>query len=137
MAVSHGKAAIFQYDNAAGSLTDISTSISSITFTPTSDSAETSTLGTTSKSYIPGLKDCTISLTGLYNATISAVFNSALGNTTTKTFQYDPQGSTTGLDRWTGESFVTSFAVDTNLGGAATWSADIQVTGAVTLGAVP
>lgn len=136
MAVSHGKSAIFQYDNAAGSLTDISTKISSVTFTPTADSAETSTLGTTSKSYIPGLKDCTISLTGLYDTAIGAMFNSALGNTTTKTFQYDPQGSSSGNDRWSGESFVTSFAIDTNLGGAATWSADIQVTGAVTLATI-
>ena len=137
MAVSHGKSAIIQYDNAAGSLTDISTSVQSITFTPVSDSAETSTLGTTSKSYIPGLKDCTCTLTGIYNATISAIMNSALGNTTTKSLQYDPQGSTSGLDRWTCETFVTSFSIDTNLGGAATWSADIQVTGNVTLAAVP
>lgn len=136
MAVSHGKSAIFQLDNASASLTDISTSISSITFTPSADSAETSTLGTTSKSYIPGLKDCTISLTGLYNGTISAIFNSALGNTTTKSFQYDPQGSTGGNDRWTGECFCTSFAVDTNLSGAATWSADLQVTGTVTFATI-
>ncbi len=136
MPVSHGKSAIFQLDNASAALTDISTSVSSVTFTPTADSAETSTLGTTSKSYIPGLKDCTISLTGLYNSTIAAIFNSALGNTTTKSFQYDPQGSSAGNDRWTGECFCTSFNVDTNLGGAATWSADLQVTGAVGLATI-
>jgi len=136
MAKSHGAVAIFKLDNAGGSLTDISTYVSSITFTPTADSAETSTLGTTSKSYIPGLKDCTISLTGLIDPTLTAIMSSALGNVTTKSFQYDPQGSVSTCDRWTGECFCTSFNMDTNLGGAATWSADLQVTGAVTLATI-
>lgn len=136
MAKSHGKSAIFQIDNASASLTDISTYLSSITFTPTSDSAETSTMGATSKTYIPGLKDCTISLSGLYDPVVALIFSNSLGNATTKSFQYDPQGSTGGLDRWTGECFCTSFGVDTNISGAATWSAELQVTGNVTLAGI-
>ena len=63
MAFSHGsKAALY----IAGS--DVSSAFTSATVTRSRDTAETSGLGSTAKSYISGLDDATVSAEGLYEA---------------------------------------------------------------------
>jgi hypothetical protein len=133
---THGKNGKVRLDNAAGSLTDITTYVDSITFNPTSDIAETSTLGTTSKQYVLGLKDCTFSIEGPYEPVIAAIINSALGSATSKSLEFSPQGETSGLDKWSCEAFATSISLSTDMSGAARYSADFQVTGAVTLATI-
>lgn len=124
MAVSHGRAAtIF----ASGF--NLSTYLNSVTLTGIADSAETSTFGTTSKSYIPGLLDGTLSLAGFYDGATNAdidIINAALGNTTNAVVTHFPQGDTFGNDGWGFAAFATSLAIDTNLGGAAAISSDLQ-----------
>lgn len=134
MAFTHGKGAAFKLDNNSASLTDYTAFIDSITFNPTADTAETSVLGLTSKTYVPGLKDCTFSLEGPYDPTFIAILNNALGNSTTKTFEFSPQGTAGGADKWSGEAFCTGLSLPTDLSSAARYSADFQVTGNVTLG---
>lgn len=137
MPFTHGKDAIVKLDNAAGTLTDISTYVDSITFNPVADIAETSTFGTTSKQYVLGLRDCTFTLDGPYDPVIVAIINSALGSATSKSLEFFPQGVTGGLDKWTAECFATSISFSNDMGGAARYSASFQVTGAVTLGVAP
>ena len=73
MAFVHGSDSVFKLDNAGGSLTDISTYVNNVDFPETADVAETSTLGASNKTYIVGLKDATISLGGLFDATVDAI----------------------------------------------------------------
>ena len=77
MAFVHGKDSVFKLDNASGSLTDISTYVNNVDFPETADVAETSTLGASNKTYIVGLKDATISLGGLFDATVDAILGAA------------------------------------------------------------
>lgn len=80
MAKSHGRSAEI-YVNGF----DVSTYLNSVTLTGAADSAETSTFGGTSKSYIPGLLDGTLSLGGFYDGVtdgIIDILNAALGNST-------------------------------------------------------
>lgn len=124
MAVSHGRAATI-FANGF----NLSTYLNTVTLTGTADSAETSTFGTTSKSYIPGLLDGTLSLGGFYDGATNAdvdIINAALGNTTFADVTHFPQGDTFGNDGWGFSAFSTSLAMDTNLGGAAAISADLQ-----------
>ena len=78
MAFTHGKDSVFKLDNASGSLTDISSYVNNVDFPESADVSETTTLGSAeTKTYIAGLKDATISLSGLWDATADAIFGAS------------------------------------------------------------
>tara|TARA_R100001440_G_scaffold70521_1_gene92969 strand:- start:5040 stop:5450 length:411 start_codon:yes stop_codon:yes gene_type:complete len=134
MAFVHGKDSVFKLDNASGSLTDISAFINSIDFPETADVAETTTLGAGSKTYIVGLKDSTISVAGLWDATADAIFGAVVGQSATLSYEYSPEGTGSGKIKYTGEAILTSYAQNSPVGDVVSYSADFQVSGAVTRG---
>ncbi len=134
MAFGHGSKAVFKLDNSGGTLTDISAYVTSVGFSPKADTVEVSTLGDTAKDYIAGLKDATISIEGPFDPTVDAILNAALGASATKSFEYGPQGSTTGNVKYTGEAICTGYEISTGMDGAGTFSAELQVSGAITRG---
>jgi len=132
MAFVHGKDSVFKLDNSGGSLTDISTYVNSVDFPQTADVAETTTLGDGSKTYIVGLKDSTISLAGLWDATADGIFGAVVGQSATLSFEYSPEGTTAGNVKYTGEAILTSYAKNSPVGDVVSYSADFQVSGDVT-----
>lgn len=134
MAFVHGKDSVFKLDNSGGSLTDISTYVNSVDFPETADVAETTTLGDGSKSYIVGLKDATISISGLWDSTLDGILGAVVGQTATLSFEYSPEGTTGGNIKYTGECIVTSYSQSSPVGDVVGFSADMQVSGDVTRG---
>lgn len=134
MAFTHGKDSVFKLDNASGSLTDISTYVNNVDFPETADVSETTTLGADNKTYIAGLKDATISLAGLWDATADAIFGAVVGQSATLSYEYSPEGTASGKIKYTGEAILTSYAISSPVGDAVGYSADLQVSGAVTRG---
>ena len=134
MAFTHGKDSVFKLDNAAGSLTDISSFVNNVDFPETADVSETTTLGADNKTYIAGLKDATISLAGLWDATADAIFGAVVGQSATLSYEYSPEGTASGKIKYTGEAILTSYAISSPVGEAVGYSADLQVSGAVTRG---
>jgi len=134
MAFVHGKSADFRVDNSAGSLTDISAYCDSVDFPQTADTAEVTAFGSSSKAYVAGLKDSTISISGSWDATLDAVLAGIVGLATTSSFQHGPAGTTAGNIKYTGECICTSYQVSAPVGDKVTFSAEFQVTGAVTRG---
>ena len=134
MAFVHGKDSVFKLDNASGSLTDISAFVNNVDFPETADVAETSVLGASNKTYIVGLKDATISLSGLFDATADAIFGAVVGQTATLSFEYSPEGTASGKIKYTGECILTNYAMSSPVGDVVAYSADLQVSGAVTRG---
>ena len=134
MAFTHGKDSVFKLDNASGTLTDISTYVNNVDFPETADVSETTTLGADNKTYIAGLKDATISLSGLWDATADAIFGAVVGQSATLSYEYSPEGTATGKIKYTGEAILTSYAISSPVGDAVGYSADLQVSGAVTRG---
>lgn len=132
MAFTHGKDSVFKLDNASGSLTDISTYVNNVDFPETADVSETTTLGADNKTYIAGLKDATISLSGLWDATADAIFGAVVGQSATLSYEYSPEGTASGKVKYTGEAILTSYAISSPVGDAVGYSADLQVSGAVT-----
>jgi hypothetical protein len=132
MAFVHGKDSVFKLDNSGGALTDISTYVNNVDFPETADVAETSTLGSSNKSYIVGLKDATLGVTGLWDATVDAIFGAVVGQTATLTFEYSPEGTASGKVKYTGECIVTNYGQTSPVGDVVAYSADMQVSGAVT-----
>jgi len=134
MAFVHGKDSKFKIDNSGGALTDISAFVNNVDFPETADVAETTTLGAGSKTYIVGLKDATISVSGLFDATADAIFGAIRGQSATVTFEYSPEGTASGKVKYTGEAICTNYAVSSPVGDVVGYSADLQVSGDVTRG---
>jgi len=134
MAFTHGKDSVFKLDNSSGTLTDISTYVNNVDFPETADVSETTTLGADNKTYIAGLKDATISLSGLWDATADAIFGAVVGQSATLSYEYSPEGTASGKVKYTGEAILTSYAISSPVGDAVGYSADLQVSGAVTRG---
>ena len=134
MAFVHGSDSSFKLDNGSGSLTDISTYVNNVDFPETADVAETTTLGSSNKSYIVGLKDATISLSGLWDATADAIFGAVVGQSATLSFEYSPEGTASGKVNYTREAIMTNYSIGSPVGDVVGYSADLQVSGAVTRG---
>jgi len=129
MAFVHGKDSVFKLDNSGGSLTDISTYVNNVDFPETADVAETSTLGASNKTYLAGLKDATISLSGLFDATVDAILGAVVGQTASLSFEYSPEGTASSKVKYTGEAILTSYALSSPVGDVVAYSADLQVSG--------
>ena len=130
----HGKSTVFKVDNAAGTLTNISDTLTDVSFPQSVDTAETSTFGSSAKSYVVGLSDSTLSVSGNFDATVDAHLAAVLGQSASLSFEYGPEGSTAGFVKYTGEALMTSYEKSGAIGDVVSYSAEFQVTGAITRG---
>ena len=126
----HGKSTHFEIDDTGGTSRDISDTLTSVDFPETIETAETTAFGATSKSYIVGLRDATLSVSGIWDATVDGYFIGT--EPASRTFIYGPAGDTAGNVKYTGEAILTSFSVSNPVGDVVTFSADFQCTGDIT-----
>ena len=129
----HGRTTFFSVDNSAGTPVDLSAFLDNVDFPQTVETAETTTFGDTSKDYIVGLRDSTISIAGKFDGAAGAVdvtLSGILGQATARNFEYGPAGSTGVI--YSGACFCTSYQITGAVGDVVTFSAEFQVTGNVT-----
>ena len=127
---AHGKSTDFAIDDTGGSSRNIANTLTDVSFPQTIDTAETTAFGSTNKSYIVGLKDTTISVSGIWDATVDGYISGT--EPASRSFIYGPAGSTSGNVKYTGEAILTNYNTNNPVGDVVTFSADFQVTGAVT-----
>lgn len=127
---THGKNAVFKVADSGATLRDVSTAVNKAALKRQVDTAEVSALGNSSKAYIPGLKDATISLDGFADATVSGYMDGILGTTTT--WEYYPSGTAAGNIKYSGSGIVTQLETSAEIGGAVTLTGELQVTGDIT-----
>ena len=133
----HGKNAFFALDGTAASLVNISDTLNEISMPREIENAETTAYGNSDKTYITGLGDATVSLSGMFDATLNTMIagniaNLKSGSVSSLTFEYGPAGSASPQPKFTGEALVTSYEVSSPVGDVVTFSLELQVTGAVT-----
>lgn len=128
MAFNHGSVATMSLDG-----TDVSEYLSEAGLEREIDSAETSALGTTAKTYVPGLTDASFSLSGMFDPTIDAALDGWHGVASVP-FIYHPAGDGNGLVEYTGNAILTSYGISTSVDDMASIEAEFQVTGPVTRG---
>lgn len=117
----------------SGSADDVSSYLSEAGLEREVDSAETSALGTTDKTYVPGLKDATFSLSGMYDPTADEKIDGFMGHSAVY-FEYHPTGTLSTRPKYTGVCILTSYSTETSVDDMASIEAEFQVTGAVTRG---
>ena len=126
----HGKSTHFSLDDTGGTSRDISDVLNSVDFPEIIETAETTAFGATSKSYIVGLRDATISVSGIWDSTVDGYIIGT--EPATRTFIFGPAGSTGGFVKYTGECILTNYSVSSPVGDVVTFSLDLQCTGGVT-----
>lgn len=129
----HGKSTDFEIDDTSGTSRNISNTVTNVDFPETIDTAETTAFGSTSKSYIVGLRDATISVSGIWDATVDGYVRGG-AEPASRSFIFGPAGSTAGNVKYTGEAIVTNYSISNPVGDVVTYSLDLQVTGDVTRG---
>lgn len=132
----HGKNTYFALDGTAGTLVNISDTLNEATMPRAIETAETTAFGSNDKTYITGLADATISLSGMFDASVDTqiggdIANLKSGSVSSLTFEYGPAGSASGRPKFTGEAIITSYEVASPVGDVVTYSLELQVTGAV------
>jgi hypothetical protein len=127
----HGKSTNFTLDDTSGTVRNISDTVTSVDFPDTIDTAETTAFGSSAKSYIVGLADATLSVSGIWDATVDGYIAGG-AEPASRSFVFGPAGSTAGNVKYTGEAIVTSYSISNPVGDVVTYSLDLQVTGAVT-----
>jgi hypothetical protein len=129
---THGKNAAFKIDDSGGTLRDISDVLTDVSISRTADVAEVSAFTNSSKAYVAGLKDATITISGSFDATVDGYLSGILG--AEGSFEFYPIGTTGGNPKASGEAIMTSYDRTPDIGGAVTFTAAFQVSGDVTEG---
>ncbi|MET7989852.1 hypothetical protein ABZU76_02975 [Amycolatopsis sp. NPDC005232] len=127
MAQVHGKNAYVSLDDK-----DLSAFCNNIAPKRSADSHDVTTFGSTAHKYAGGLLDGTNTLTGIYESGASGpkkVVEPLLG--TVVELVYRPEGTGTGKPEDTVNVLVTAYEETTPVADMITWSATLQLTGAV------
>jgi predicted secreted protein len=130
----HGKNAQFTLG-----ATNISNTLNEISMPREIETAETTTFGQQDKTYITGLSDATVSVSGMFDATVDAAINTLItnlksGSIASASFRYGPAGSAGGAVKFEGDVLITSYELSSPVGDVVTYSLEMQVTGGVTGG---
>lgn len=134
MAFVHGKETHFTLDDSGGTPRDISTYLTSVSFPRSQELADTTTFGASAKTFIAGFGDATITIEGNWDPTVDGYLAGVVGVAGTLSFVYGPEGSTGGDVKYTGECVLTSYETSSGINDVTTFSAELQVSGAVTRG---
>lgn len=131
MAFVHGKGTYFSVATHS-----LSAFINNVAQKRSADSHDTTTFGQTGHTYQGGLTDGTYTLTGTYDNgasnTPKTILEADLG--TVVAFEYREE-TATGKPATTGNVVVTAYEETAPVADMITWSATLQITGAVTVGA--
>lgn len=118
--------------------TDVSAYLTNVSQPLTKDALETTTMGDSARDYIEGLRNATISLSGRWDGadnTLDETLYNAYDNSSLVTFSLNPTGTATFSDNapgYTGNMRVTNYEHNAAFDGVVSFSATLQVSGAVT-----
>ena len=129
MAFTHGKKARFLLEDSSTISRDISAYMNTAGLNRSAETAETSVFSSTAKTYVPGLKDGTIPLGGVWDPTLDGYMDGVVGKD--KAYKYFPASTAAGSVHYGGDCIITSYDISSALGGAVSWSGSLQLTGTV------
>lgn len=139
MAFKPGYLGWFGLDNAAGSIVNLQPYIDDVKVPQTVQMLDVSAMGTVAKAMIAGLSDGdTITISGPYDVTLNTHLTglkaAQAAGTTSHSWIWGPGGSVASQAKVSGEVLLASYELSSGVGGRASCSASLQVTGAVTNG---
>lgn len=139
MAFTHGKDAVFSLDDSGGTLRAVKAYLNSVTGLPGARNySEVTAFGDAGQKQIPGLAVNNFSIAGHADfATATAIgqlLNGLRTTTATSSFEYGPEGDTTGKVKYSGECWLTDYEIGAQVTDKVSVSASFAVDGVVTPG---
>jgi len=135
----HSKLSVVKLDTSGGNLTTISTYCNKFENPKELDLLDVTTFGATSKAYLAGFADATVTMGGPWTRELdqhmSPIYTAfQAGTLASVSFEYGPEGSDSGDIKYTGELIMTNYSgAKADVGNAQEWDATFQVTGTVTV----
>lgn len=139
MARTHGKNARFSIDDSGGTLRAIYADLDNVSGLPgAAQLSEVTAFGDAGERFIRGLQGTTFTISGHFNtgsATASiTVLNGLRTAEATSSFEYGPEGSTSGKVKYSGECWMESFTVDAAVKDKVPFSATFRLDDGLTVG---
>ena len=134
MAFVAGKNAVLKLDNSGGSLVDLSSYITDVSHSLDTATAETTALGNDDTTLIATIGSGSVSVTGLFDATLLAHLGAVRGSSSSLSYEFYPAGTTSGLPKVSGECVLTNMSPSASVGGVEGLSFSLECTGAQTIG---
>lgn len=137
MAYRAGTVAFLMLDNASGSLTNLSAYTDTASISQGRAMIDVTSFGTSAETFMSGIaQGQTIPVGGGYDVTlyshITALLAAQDAGTASHSFLFGPGGSVASQAKLSGEFLVANFQIQPELKGRVNWSAELQVTGAIT-----
>lgn len=135
----HSKLTVVKLDTSGDVLTDISTYCRQVSMPRELDLLDVTTFGATSKQFLSGFADATVSMSGPWTRAQDQMFTAVYdafraGTLASVSFEYHPEGTTAGDVKHTCELIMTNYEPGSDVDQEVEWSAEFQVTGAITSG---
>jgi len=136
MAFVHSKTSVLKIQDSGGVTRDVSAYCTKCTLARMLDKAETSTFGSTYKSYVPGLTDASFSCEFEFDLVVVGYLDGILGNPS-RTFEYGPGGNTaaSGQPKYTGNLFISQLTEASDISAEVKCTVDFQIVGTVAVAA--
>jgi hypothetical protein len=101
------------------------------------EEVDTTSFGATSRTFIPGFANGSVSISGHYDRTIwqmlAAIYSAfRAGTLTSVSFEYGPEGGDSGDVKRSGELIMTSLENGSEIEDPVSWSAEFRISGAIT-----
>ena len=128
MADKTGKNVTFKLDNAAGTLTAITTHLNSASLASVQQALEDTALGDGEQTFLPGVAGATFSLNGFWNSTTEGIFGPLQGNDTSKSKTFEWYDT---IKYKNGEAIITGVDLSGDVDTVLTFSAEAQVTATI------
>lgn len=125
MAFQHSKSAWFKYN------TVTLAGVDSVSLSNSADPVDTTGIGDSAKSYISGIGDSTISVSGVVDplaGQASITMWESFQDGVTRVWEFSPDN----VYDYTGSGIVTQYDESASVGDKVTWSAEVLVTNAIT-----
>lgn len=125
MAFKYGNVATIQVDNAAGTLTDISAYVESVSLSIERDSTDLPRLGGNQTAKLVGPPGSEFDSEGWFDPTLDAILGvwQLEASQTARSIEYGPQGSASGAVKYTGEVYLETYEPETSSEDPGSWSA--------------
>jgi predicted secreted protein len=128
----HGKDAVTTLTSATGGTINFSSGMDDSELARSVETAEVTTYSNDDKTYLPGLKDKTFSLSGHMSSTHAEKLDAMWGHSTGTTVNYSPMSTSTGNRLYTGKAIMTDYTIGSPVGDKVSVSLDFQGSGAWT-----
>ena len=113
MAQQHGRNSVLELFNSAGASQNVSGDLTNVALSFTRDNADVTTFGDDTVQRISGLRDYTLTCTGIWNSgtasTVIDTLDDLMSGSIITLFRWFPGGKISGCQFWTGCALVSAY----------------------------